>query len=115
MADLNEKAGAPDVAPADDALRSQIATLLAGGLAVEVFPRADTHEQVLAITARLQAAHGLEQKLAIGGFTLAPVEHEGIDQACETCMYYLVHRRWCELPELNLPVEPEWSCRLWRI
>ena len=38
-----------------------------------------------------------------------------IEQACETCMYYKVHRRYCELPELELPVEPEWSCRLWRI
>jgi hypothetical protein len=26
-----------------------------------------------------------------------------------------VHRRFCELPELMLPVEPQWSCRLWRI
>jgi hypothetical protein len=30
-------------------------------------------------------------------------------------MYYKVHRRYCELPELDFPVEPEWSCRLWRI
>jgi len=115
MADLIQKPDADDAGRADDALRMEIAELLVGGLAVEVFPRADTHEQVLAITARLQAAHGLEQKLAIGGFTLVPVEHGGIAQACETCMYYLVHRRYCELSELNLPVEPEWSCRLWRI
>lgn len=32
-----------------------------------------------------------------------------------TCMYFLVHRKWCDLPELSVPVEPEWWCRLWRI
>ncbi len=112
MADLSEVSGA---AAGDEALRGQIQVLLAGGLVVEAFPRADTHEEVLAITALLQAASSLEQKLAIAGFTLTPVEHGGIAQACETCMYYLVHRRFCELPELDVPVEPEWSCRLWRI
>jgi hypothetical protein len=30
------------------------------------------------------------------------------------CMYFVVHRKWCELPELAWPVEPEWWCRLWR-
>lgn len=100
----------------DDGVRERARTLLASGLATEAFPRADTHEQVLAITARLGAAQSdLAAKLAIAGLTLTPVSHGGIDQACETCMYYLVHRRFCELPELNLPVEPEWSCRLWRI
>jgi hypothetical protein len=112
MADLSEATGA---AASDEALRGQIHALLAGGLVVEAFPRADTHEGVLAITALLQAARSLEQKLAIAGFTLTPVEHGGIAQACETCMYYLVHRRFCELPELAVSVEPEWSCRLWRI
>jgi hypothetical protein len=30
-------------------------------------------------------------------------------------MYFLVHRKWCDLPELSVPVEAEWWCRLWRI
>jgi hypothetical protein len=34
---------------------------------------------------------------------------------CQECMYYLVHRKWCDLPELFVPVEPDWYCRLWRI
>lgn len=104
------------VEKADEEGREKIEALLAGGLQTEVFPRADTHEEVQSIVARLQAVHGdLTQELVIGGFTLKPIEHEGIEQACETCMYYKVHRRFCELPELDLPVEPEWSCRLWRI
>lgn len=100
----------------DDARREEIRALLAGGLQTEVFPRADSDEEVRQIIARLQAARGdLPQILVIGGFTLETIEHGGIEQPCETCMYYLVHRRYCELPELDVPVEPEWSCRLWRI
>lgn len=93
-----------------------IRLLLAGGLVTEALPRADTHEAVQEIVARLRAAGGgLTAKLVISGFTLTPVVHDGLEQACETCMYYHVHRRWCVLPELDVPVEPEWSCRLWRI
>jgi len=101
----------------DDAKeREDIRTLLGNGLVTEVFPRADTHEEVQAIIARLHQADGdLTSRLTISGFTLTPVMHEGVEQACETCMYYKVHRRYCELPELELAVEPEWSCRLWRI
>jgi hypothetical protein len=38
-----------------------------------------------------------------------------MDQSCETCIYFQVHRRYCDLPEIDLPVEAHWSCRLWRI
>jgi hypothetical protein len=99
----------------DTRQRQEIAALLASGLATEVFPRADSHEEVQAIVARLRDAPDLRSKLVISGFTDHPIEHGGIEQPCETCMYYLVHRRYCELPELDCPVEPEWSCRLWRI
>jgi hypothetical protein len=100
----------------DGQKREEIRTLLTRGLETEIFPRADTHEEVQAIVARLRGADGdLKARLVIGGFTLTPIEHEGIEQACETCMYYKVHRRYCELPEFELSVEPEWSCRLWRI
>jgi len=100
----------------DDALRKQAETFLKNGLETRVFPRADDQKIILKITGDLKASNGsLEQRLVIGGFTLEPVEHGEIEQACETCMYYLVHRRYCELPELDLPVEEEWSCNLWRI
>lgn len=100
----------------DERRREEIRSLLGDGLKAEIFPRADTHEEVQAIVARLgQAGNDLKSKLIIGGFTSYPVEHAGIEQSCETCMYYLVHRKYCELPELDCPVEPEWSCRLWRI
>jgi len=96
--------------------RSEIKRLLSDGLRTESQARADTHEQVLDVIARLRRSDGsLESKLVISGMTLQAIEHGGIEQLCETCMYYLVHRKHCELPELDLPVEPEWSCRLWRI
>lgn len=100
----------------DDIIRSEAEELLKNGLQTEVFPRADDQTQIQEIISQLQNGDGsLEERLVVGGFTLDPVTHEGIEQACETCMYYLVHRRYCELPELDVPVEAEWSCRLWRI
>jgi hypothetical protein len=96
--------------------RREIWSLLAGGLPTEAFPRADTHEQVLAIIQRLrEGPPDLKSKLVISGFTLTPVQHEGMNQICRTCMYYHSRRRHCVLPELDLPAEPQWSCRLWRI
>lgn len=100
----------------DNAIRIEVENLLNGGLKTDVFPRADDQDQIREIIAKLNASDGsLKQRLVIGGFTLEPIEYEEIEQACETCMYFLVHRRYCELPELDVPVEAEWSCRLWRI
>jgi hypothetical protein len=100
----------------DGTVRNEIHLLLAGGLKTEVFPRADSDGEIQAIVSRLKTeGNDLKAKLVIGGFTLDPIMHEDIEQLCETCMYYKVHRRYCELPELDVPVEPRWSCRLWRI
>ena len=98
----------------DDVRREEIRGLLAGGLKTDAFPRAYTQDEIQAVVTRTRGA-SLETKLVIGGFTLTPVTDADMEQACETCMYYKVHQRYCELPELDLPVEPEWSCRLWRI
>lgn len=99
-----------------DEERQQITVLLQGGLGTEAFPRADTHEQVQAIVRKLQeAGKDLKSKLIIGGFTIAPVKHYDVTQSCRSCMYYFIRRRHCVLPELNVPVDPDWSCRLWRI
>lgn len=100
----------------DNQIRQDIKKILASGLKTEIFPRCDTHAEVQAVIARLKESDGsLQSKLAIGGFADHTIEHGGLEQPCETCMYYLVHRKYCELPELDCPVEPQWSCRLWRI
>ena len=105
----------------DDLLRKKVTQLLKSGLSTVVEPRAYTSEVVNALIARLQS-HGpdqVEEKIKIAGFTLQPYQPPGMEddlvQSCETCMYYVVHRRFCELPELAIPVEKDWSCRLWRI
>ena len=97
------------------ATRKEIRSILEKGTTTEVLPRADTTEQGVAIALRLRTAPDLKAKLVIGGFALAPVQHEGAEQACETCINFLVHRRFCDQPELQLPVEPEWSCRIWKV
>jgi hypothetical protein len=100
----------------DDATREEIRSLLAGGLGTEAYPRADTHEQVQELVKRLQEeGTDLPAKLVIAGFLLSPVHHNELEQSCRSCMYYLIRRRHCTLPELDVPVEADWSCRLWRI
>lgn len=102
-----------------DMLRSQLAGLLRNGLATDWQNRAYTSEAVNAVVARLQAleARDYESKLSIAGFTLQPYAagNGEISQSCATCIYFIAHRRFCSLPELLLPVAPEWSCILWRV
>lgn len=102
----------------DDAkTRAQMADLLASDLKTEVWPRAETGDDVNAIVNRLQneAGDDLVKKLVIAGFTDHTIEIDDMEQPCETCMYFKIHAKFCDLPELMVPVEPEWSCRLWRI
>ena len=103
--------------PADDRQREEVGSYLKSGAETEVYPRAETSEMVNETVARLQdvPVGDLSEKLKIAGFTDYPIEVDEIEQSCETCMYYLIHRKFCELPELMVAVEPEWSCRLWRI
>ena len=98
----------------DDKLRESIFKILTEeGLVTQVAPVPEDHiqfEQIMS-EARELPLDDLRGRLVIGGLT--PVSMD--DQSCERCMYYLVHRKWCDLPGLDLPVEPEWWCRLWRI
>ncbi|MFZ5541478.1 MAG: hypothetical protein ACOY5V_17245 [Pseudomonadota bacterium] len=112
------------MADPDDAVlarqREDIAAALKRGLATDWQARAYEDADVRRVVAALQAlpADALERKLRTAGFTLEPYAHPDapeIEQACRTCMYYESHRRYCNLPELKLGVEPEWSCILWRI
>ena len=108
-----------DITSADNALRDQLERLLASGLETEWEQRAYDNVTVDSVVTRLRAAEPDDYvaKLSLAGFTDQPYkgESEDISQACETCMYYVVNRRYCELSALRLPVKPEWSCRLWRI
>jgi len=108
----------PEQIKADDSHRMVLENKLNNGLKTQIEPRAYSSEEVNGIVARLQTLEEADynKKLANAGFTLThdnPGDDD--DQACDTCMYFLIHRKFCELPELMLPVEVEWSCRLWRI
>ena len=107
--------------PADDAaLRDKLGALLRDGLQTEWCDRADSSQEVNRVVAMLAAVGPADHRalLRIAGFTPAafqPEDADDIAQACETCMYFVIHRKFCDLPELRIPVQPEWSCRLWRI
>jgi len=106
------------VSPAEaghDMLLRMIEDMFAEGLVTEVepFPETDREISRLLDALRLLDADALREKLVISGWLLEPY---GPDRMrCQECMYYLVHKRWCDLPELNLPAKPDWWCRLWRI
>ncbi|MBM3615578.1 MAG: hypothetical protein FJX28_09145 [Alphaproteobacteria bacterium] len=96
-------------------LMRMIEDMFAEGLVTEVepFPETDREFSKLLDILRPLDANALREKLVISGWLLEPY---GADKMrCQECMYYLVHKRWCDLPELNLPAKPDWWCRLWRI
>ncbi|HXU31614.1 MAG TPA: hypothetical protein VN851_13655 [Thermoanaerobaculia bacterium] len=100
----------------DEATRDNIARILSGGLETEWQTRADDSERFQAIVKAIRASDGeLTTKLRLAGFTDHPITHFDLEQSCETCMYFQLHHGWCVLPELDLPVRPEWSCNVWRI
>lgn len=79
----------------------------------EPFPETDREFAQILDELRPLSEDDLEGKMVISGFVDHPYGPD--EQRCLECMYYLVHRKWCDLPELAVPVEPNWWCRLWRI
>jgi hypothetical protein len=99
----------------DVALREKIRGLLSDGLRTQVEPVPKDNVDFDAILRELHDLDEsqLEEKLMLSGFVDKPHGHD--QQRCHDCMYYAVHRKWCVLPQLGLPVEPDWWCRLWRV
>ncbi len=98
-----------------DGILDKITKLLASGLKTKTEPFPETEKEFGEILNELRelSPDDLEGKLVIAGFLNHPYGEE--QYRCMECMYYLVHRKWCDLPELAVPVEPDWWCRLWRI
>ncbi len=95
-------------------LRREIGTLLRAGLPTGIQPQPTTQAEFGLLLAELRALapENLQAKLQLTGFVGTP--HGPDRMRCQECLYYLVHSQWCDLPELALPVEPDWWCRLWR-
>ena len=99
----------------ENELRNKIGAMLAAGLRTQTEPFPETDKEFMQLIQQLRELPpgDLKGKLVLSGFTDKPY---GPDRMrCQECMYYLVHRKWCDLPELSLPVEADWWCRLWRI
>lgn len=96
-------------------LLRMIDDLFKEGLQTRVEPFPETEKEFLQLLDQLRQldSNDLREKLILSGWLLQPYGPDAM--RCQECMYFLVHRRWCDLPELALPAEPEWWCRLWRI
>jgi hypothetical protein len=109
----SEKAAMEDSTIA--AQRQLITELLAAGLETEVEPFPETEKEFAEVVAELRQLDkdDLEGKLVVSGFLDHPYGPE--NWRCADCIYYLANRKWCDLPELAVPVEADWYCRLWRM
>lgn len=99
----------------ENELRGKIGKMMADGLKTQTEPFPETDREFSQLLSELHKLDpdDLQGKLVVSGFVDQPY---GEDQMrCQECMYYLVHRKWCDLPELAVPVEANWWCRLWRI
>ncbi len=91
--------------------------LLAWGIDAILEPFPKTQREFLQIVEELRHLHenDLIARLRVGGFTNYSMGEGERIQRCQECIYYHPHRKWCDLPELPIPVEPNWWCRLWKL
>jgi hypothetical protein len=96
-------------------LLKAMAAMMKDGLQTQTEPFPETEREFAEILDELRALDptDVKAKMVIGGFVDHPYGPD--KQRCMECMYYLVHRKWCDLPELAVPVDADWWCRLWRI
>ncbi len=96
-------------------LLERMRRMLATGLQTTVEPFPPTEKEFFRIAEALRALDpdDIRGKLVIAGFLDHPYGPE--NWKCADCIYYLANRKWCDLPELAVPVEPDWYCRLWRM
>ncbi len=100
-----------------EVVRLWVDGLLRYGVKSTMSPFPATNTEFLAIVDELRSLHenDLLGRLDIGGFANYTVGEGDETQRCQECIYYLPNGKWCDLPELPIPVEPHWWCRLWKI
>ncbi|MGJ8686599.1 MAG: hypothetical protein ACSHWQ_03915 [Spongiibacteraceae bacterium] len=103
-------------------LRALIGDILAAGINTDTaLPETDQDWQQVINELKELDYNELIQRLEIGGFADHPLGEQGnmedgaMVYRCVECIYFLPHSRWCDLPELPVPVEPNWYCKLWRL
>ena len=104
----------------DPVLRTRMTKLLEYGAKDQTQLVPEDGDEYAAVLAALQelAPDDLEGKLKLAGLVNRPYGKDPNGTGamrCQECMYYLLNRKWCDQPQLALPVGPNWWCRLWRI
>jgi len=92
-----------------------LAETLDSGIRTQVEPFPESEKEFAGIVNELRTLDpgDIKGKLVIAGFLNHPYGPDKL--RCMECINFLVNRKWCDLPELAVPVQPDWYCRLWRI
>ena len=100
-----------------ETVRAWVDGLLSYGIKTTMSPFPETQTEFLDIVRQLRQLdpNDLLGRLDLGGFANRPVGEGDDMQRCQECIYYLPNSKWCDLPELPVPVEPHWWCRLWKM
>lgn len=100
-----------EIGPALDAIRG----LLAAGIDGPDRPMPHSKQEFEEVLASMRRFDPNDVKgiLAMAGLRNHPAGQA--QRRCLECTYFLPTYSWCDLPELSMPVEPYWSCRLWSI
>lgn len=106
----------------EDILRDVIGQFLQKGIQTDTsLPDSDREWQQIVDALKSVPENDLLPLLELGGFADRSLGESGemedgrVVLRCQECIYYLPRRKWCDLPELPLPVEPHWYCRLWKL
>ncbi|MEX1666026.1 hypothetical protein [Zhongshania arctica] len=106
----------------DNILRYHIEKILAAGIHTDLsLAQDDQSWQHIVQALREQDDEDLLGLLETGGFANHSIggtnndDHGDIVLRCAECIYYYPNRKWCDLPELPVPVEPHWYCKLWKL
>ena len=104
----------PPMAGSPAHTRLAIGAIMLAGLKTKTHPLPATDLEFSRLLAQVRALPpgDLRGKLKLTGFVDKPHGPDG--RRCQECMYYLVHNKFCDLPEIAIPVEPDWCCRFWR-
>jgi hypothetical protein len=100
-----------------ETVRVWVDGLLSYGVKSTMSPFPSNQGEFLDIVRQLRQLdeNDLLGRLDIGGFANYTIGEGDDMQRCQECIYYLPNSRWCDLPELPVPVEPHWWCRLWKM